>query len=738
MLVLSELRRRNVFRVAIAYLAGSWLLIQLIETLFPIFGLADELIRLFVVLLIVGFPLVLVFSWLYELTPDGIKLERDINRSESVAHHTGKKLDRAIMIVLAVSLGYFAFDKFALDPARDSRIVETAREEGRADALLRSYGNKSIAVLPFADMSPDGDQEYFSDGITEELLNLLANVKDLRVISRTSVFSLKGKNLDIPTIASRLNVAHVLEGSVRKAGNRIRITAQLIDARSDTHLWSETYDRELGDIFAIQDEIASAITTALAVTVLGSESMQLTKNRTDDFGAYDYYLLGQHQREKRNPASLEKSIELFQQALERDDQFALGYAALALSYLFQAYFSDVSPEKVVELSQPLIAKSLELDPNLPEAHGTQASVRLLVRDFKAADAGFRKVIELRPNYAGAWSNLGFSMVLQSRLKEAGEAYERSEILDPLNPNLQFNIGALKMLTGRYDEGLEAFKRVVEIAPERANTATAIAHWSISYGHYSEAARSVRTSLINAPDAYRSRQMLAEIYLYLGVWDKAWTALSRAVATSPDDIRILGDIVDFHYKIGDDVAYNRFVKSQYAKIDHSASSLYSPTDKVRYRWHGVAALFEGNYVQAVDDLTKAAGGDDGIANAVYDDIWTLKYIAYTFQKQGKTDAANKLLRQCLNLAMNAQAQGWNTPVIHYRTAQIYALLGNSDDAIAELQQAVESGWRIAGGLERNPLFASLEEDHRFQTIKLQVEVELENMRDEVTSILSDLR
>jgi adenylate cyclase len=736
MLVLSELRRRNVFRVAIAYLAGSWLLIQLIETLFPIFGLGDELVRLFVVLLIVGFPLVLVFSWLYEITPDGIKLERDVNRSESVAHHTGKKLDRAIMIVLAISLGYFAFDKFVLDPARDNRIVKTAREEGRVEALLRSYGNKSVAVLPFADMSPDGDQEYFSDGITEELLNLLANVKDLRVISRTSVFSLKGKNLDIPTIASRLNVAHVLEGSVRKAGNRIRITAQLIDARSDTHLWSETYDRELGDIFAIQDEIASAITTALAVTVLGSESMQLTKNPTDNFGAYDYYLLGQYQRERRNPASLEKSIELFQQALERDDRFALGYAALASSYLFQAYYSDVSPEKVVELSQPLIAKALELDPNLLEAHVTRASVRLLVRDFKAADAGFRKAIELRPNYSGAWSNLGFSMVLQSRLKEALEAYERSEILDPLNANLQFNFGALKMLTGRYDEGVEAFRMVAEIAPERAGTAAAIAHWSNSYGHYAEAARWVRSSLTKSPDADRPRRILAEIYLNLAVWDKAWEALSDAVAISPNDVRVLGNIVNFHLQTGDDVAYKRFVESQYAKIDHSASSLYSPTDKARYQWHGIAALFEGNYVQAVNDLTKAAGGDNGIANAVYDDIWTLRYLAYSFQKQGNTDAANELLIQCLNLAMNAQAQGWNTPVIHYRTAEIYALLGDSDNAIAKLQQAVESGWRKAGGLERNPLFASLEEDQRFQTIKLQVAVKLENMRDEVTSILSD--
>jgi len=223
-----------------------------------------------------------------------------------MVHTTGEKLDRGIIIVLAVALGYFAIDKFVLDPARDNQRVETARKEGRTQAFVKSYGQSSIAVLPFADMSPDQDQEYFSDGITEELLNLLANVQDLRVISRTSAFSFKGKDVDIPTIAAQLNVQHILEGSVRKSGKKIRITAQLIDASSDTHLWSKNYDRELGDIFAIQDEIATAITTALEVSVLGKDSSLASKSPTDNIGAYDYFLLGQYQRERRNPESLQR------------------------------------------------------------------------------------------------------------------------------------------------------------------------------------------------------------------------------------------------------------------------------------------------------------------------------------------------------------------------------------------------------------------------------------------------
>jgi hypothetical protein len=215
MSLFAELRRRNVFRVGAAYLVGAWLVIQVVETIFPAFGFGDAAVRIGVTVLAIGLVPVLVFAWAFEITPEGLKLEKDVDRSRSITAQTGKKLDRLIMVALALALGFFAFDKFVLSGSREASIAESARQEGRAEALLESYGDKSIVVLPFADMSPGKDQGYLSDGIAEELLNLLARVPDLRVISRTSAFAFKNKDLEVSDIAERLHVAHALEGSIR-------------------------------------------------------------------------------------------------------------------------------------------------------------------------------------------------------------------------------------------------------------------------------------------------------------------------------------------------------------------------------------------------------------------------------------------------------------------------------------------------------------------------------------------
>ena len=253
-----ELKRRNVFRVGAAYLVMAWLLIQVTETIFPLFGFDDSPARIVVVILAIGFIPSLIFSWVFELTPEGLQKDDEVNHAGFSVLDINKKLDRAIVVVLALALSYFAFDKFVLAPQREAAQLQqqtaeldVARQAGRAEALVESYGDRSIAVLPFAGMSPEGDQAYFSDGISEELLNALSGVDELRVISRSSSFALRDDDLSVPEVADRLNVTYVLEGSVRKAGDQVRITAQLIDARSDTQLWSNTYDRKLDNIFQI-------------------------------------------------------------------------------------------------------------------------------------------------------------------------------------------------------------------------------------------------------------------------------------------------------------------------------------------------------------------------------------------------------------------------------------------------------------------------------------------------------
>mgnify|MGYP001585733422 CR=1 FL=1 len=245
MSLFNELKRRNVLRVAMASVVAAWLIIQVVETILPAFGYSDVAIRYIIIVLAIAFIPTLVFSWAFEITPEGLKREVDVVREHSMTRFTGKMLDRIILIVLAVALAYFAFDKFVLVPSRDARLIQETARQARTEALVESYGDKSIAVLPFQNMSGNPEQDYFSDGIAVELLNLLTKVQQIRVTPRTSSFYFRDKNMAIPEIAEALNVAHVLEGSVRKDGNRVRITVDLIDPLSITLLWSDSYDRQL-------------------------------------------------------------------------------------------------------------------------------------------------------------------------------------------------------------------------------------------------------------------------------------------------------------------------------------------------------------------------------------------------------------------------------------------------------------------------------------------------------------
>ena len=352
-------------RVGAAYLAVAWLLIQVTQTLFPVFGLGATAIRSVVVVLIVGLLPALIFAWAFEITPEGLKRESEVDRSQSITPQTGKKLDRVIMGVLALALGYFAVDKFVLAPQREQAATEAGRAEGRTESLVKSYGDKSIAVLPFVNMSSDKDQEYFSDGISEELLNLLAKIPKLRVISRSSAFSYKGKDVKLAQVAKELNVAHILEGSVRKAGNKVRITAQLIEARSDTHLWSNTWDRELDDIFAVQDEIAAAVVEQLKITLLG----EAPKAKEVNPEAYALFLQGRQLRRQSTREGFEQAITLFQQALAIDPNYAAAWEQLAAVYVNQAAQGLRPLAEGLRLAREAATKALAIDPDFAPAHG---------------------------------------------------------------------------------------------------------------------------------------------------------------------------------------------------------------------------------------------------------------------------------------------------------------------------------------------------------------------------------
>ncbi|MGI9263101.1 MAG: hypothetical protein ACR2QR_13735 [Woeseiaceae bacterium] len=460
--LLQELKRRNVVRVALAYAVSAWLLIQIAETIFPLFGFGDDPARVVVILLAIGFPLALVLSWIYEITPDGLKLERDIDRSQSITQHTGQRLDRAIIVVLSLSLVYFAFDKFVLDPGRDASLTESVTERVRDEMLIESFGNRSIAVLPFVNMSDDASNEYFSDGISEEVLNLLARVSQLRVISRSSAFSFKGRSVAIPDIAESLNVEHVLEGSVRKSGNTVRITAQLIQARTDTHLWSETYDRTLDDIFAIQDEIAATVVEKLKVTLLDD----VPSAEARDPEAYALALQARYAAREQTEDGLSEAENLYKQALAIDPQYVAAWNALSAVYSNQVLTGllDVDEGSALELNA--LENALALDPDSATAIDSLGWIADKQEgDIPKAAMYVSRALEQAPNDLDVLSSGARMLQNLGRLDEAIVVQTYVVARDPLSPVRHNNLGAYYFYNHQYPQTKASFLKILELSPE---------------------------------------------------------------------------------------------------------------------------------------------------------------------------------------------------------------------------------------------------------------------------------
>jgi len=446
MSLFAELKRRNVIRVAIAYVAGSWLLIQVAETIFPLFGFSDAAARLIVMVLAVGFVPVLVFAWAFQLTPQGLKFDSEVAQAESIAPQTGKLLDRVIMITLALAVGYFAFDKFVLDPVEDVEIAQEAEERGRSKALIESYGNKSIVVLPFVNMSPDPDQAYFADGISEELLNLLAKIPELRVISRSSAFSFRGDDINVRDVAEQLDVSHVLEGSVRKMGNQIRITAQLIEARTDTHLWSETYDRELDNIFAIQDEIALTVVGELEVRLLD----EVPTSRTTDPDAYTLFLHARNLLNTAEVSGVQLAESLLKQALEIDPDYAPAWSRLAMAIAMQPGQKYLR-EEADRLFNEALEKALAADPG----DGVANAYLGWERFFDQRDPGgvrlMEEAIAQEPNNVEVVRTAGGFARAIGHWDTAVALGQRAVDLDPLCHVCYWNLTVAYLFGGRMEE-----------------------------------------------------------------------------------------------------------------------------------------------------------------------------------------------------------------------------------------------------------------------------------------------
>lgn len=374
--------------------------------------------------------------------------------------------------LLVLALSYFAFDKFIFDPARDVEMVGEATEQARADALLESFGDNSIAVLAFSDMSPDGDQEYLSDGIAEEILNLLAKIPELRVVSRSSAFSFKGQDIDIRTVAKQLNVAHVLEGSVQKSGDRIRISAKLIEAGTDRLLWSETYDRVLDDIFAIQDDISKDVIEKLKVTLLGA----MPRGRQTDPQVYSLYLQGKYFNNLRGKENLEKALAAFKEALAIDPNYAPAWVGIQLTYSLQILHGQRSKEENFALAMEAAMKALAIDENLAVAWAGLAYLKRTYQwDWQGASGAIEMALRLEPNNVDVLEVAAALAGTLGRLSDSIELYERAVELDPLRLSFLRSLGHRYRSAGRFDDALAAYQRVLAMNSSYPGIRASLSH-----------------------------------------------------------------------------------------------------------------------------------------------------------------------------------------------------------------------------------------------------------------------
>ena len=527
---LTELRQRNVLRVGSAYVVGSWLILQSVEVVFPILGLDESLGRPILYLLLGGLPVVLILAWVFEITPQGIKRDRDVSEADRLDRDGRRRIDRIIIVVLIIAVALLLVDRFALTKSAPSQ------------PLAAVVAPPSIAVLPFRNSGADADDDYFSDGLTETLLHMLAQVPELRVAARTSVFAFKDQELDAREIAGRLGVANILEGSVQRAGETVRIRAQLIEAETGLALWSQSFERDLDDIFQVQDEIANNVARALKVTLLGSviRDAGLSTSSTD---AYEKYLQGLEQKNIAAYSTLPVAEGLFKEALSIDPEFVEAKIELARSYQLQAETGLIDAATATSRIRPLIEQVLDAEPENGRALGMLATIdwaqALLTfgpaapQTGGAADA-LRRAIAFAPNDPDIYSALSTAASAANRNDEALEWVDKGLERDPLSARLHLQRG--RLLLGPLDRPTDAeraFARGREVAPAWTALTFASGDAAFAQDDFADGVFWYLEAMRLDPQDHELPSSIARFYYQLGMTAEGDEMFRRAEALAPD-------------------------------------------------------------------------------------------------------------------------------------------------------------------------------------------------------------
>jgi len=721
---LGELTRRKVLSTMGAYAVAVFVLLQLMDAAVEPLRLPQWLPTLVVIVLILGFPVAFLLAWQFELTTEGIRKARPaglLSKRQSMGLFTS-------MLLLTGALGYGFYIYYAGELADEITTV-AAPAEAVAETEARQFTApaNSIAVLPFADLSEAGDQAYFSDGVAEEILNLLAQVKELRVAARTSSFAFREEQHDIREIGRLLNVSTVLEGSIRTSGNRVRLTAQLINVEDGFHIWSQSFDREMDDLFLIQDEIASDIATALIESFAGLE--QPSQGKTDSLAAANAYRTGRLHWWRRTPGELQQALSYFAEALQHDATFAPAYAGLADSWLLMGLYGNISPMDAIEKAQPMLEKALSMDPRSAEAFAALGLARWQLGQYDSAESSLLQAIELNDDYIPAHLWLGGVLSELGRFPEEQRVLERAMTLDPLNELLAVNYSENLRIRGERDKALELLAGQLELRPDNTMLVRSLAGHQYMAGNLVEAWKLSRRAYMLQPDSPADLSTFARAWSVLGEYDESERVIQDGMAAAG-----LNQKVQYIHWLNL-MLTGRLEEAEQLVREMIAAAGEDPPPMLQREFqlqNALLALARQDWAKAESELAASLEGETTPGYHM-DRILAMSLAVVTARRLGDTKSAEQRLVNAEREIQRARLNGVDDADIYYSEGALLALRGEPEAAIAKLQQAYERGFREGWMLKIDWRLEGLRDEADFVDLKARIETDLESTVTEIRGL-----